>query len=618
MNFTKLIVTGLVIVLNLNAGSVAAELSNPYEILQKHFEAMGGLERLRAEQSQYMEGTLSVAGLNGTIKIWTRKPHFQRTEVDLKVLKITQGENESGNWVLDANGKLQETTKLDEATLKRRQVKQLLANYEFADPQSKDLTVSFAGVDSVAGLTCYAIKISNRINSDVQTNYINQENFLLEKSVAIEGAESNETIYSDYREIGGLKIAHRVSQVSIATGQEQEIVLSKYESNPQIEGAMFNPPVTKSTDFHFVSGHSSENIPFEFVGNHLFIPVTVAGKQRWWVLDTGAGMTVVDRAFATELGLDLQGDMKGKAVESTVDVQFTVLPPFQIQGIEFDGQTAAVIDMTDLNRLLEYEVSGILGFDFLSRFVTKVDYAAGLVSFYDPASFSYSGSGKRWDIHIGDGTFTTQATLDGVHTGTWLLDLGASHCSLISQKAQKYGYAAKKGVNRQGRGAGKSYTARLVRADSLSFAGFTVKRPTISYALATVDTVAVQDELGALGNTLFRHFVLYVDYAGEHIIVEPGADFEKSFPEDRSGLLVGRTPGRKISVIYVSPGTPAATAGFQEGDIIESLDGSPVDQLGDLMGVRAKLMAGAGTKYTFEVSRSGKTTKLEITLAELY
>ncbi len=618
MKIVKMLTVCLCSMLFVIDTSYSAELTNPHEILREHFKANGGLERLRAEQSQYVEGTLDVAGLNGTIKVWTRRPHFQRTEVDLKVLKITQGEYENGHWVLDANGKLQETTKLDDAALKRRQVKQLLADFAYADPTSEEFTVSFEGIDSVGGATCYVIKISNRINSDVQTSYINAETFLLEKAISLEGEESSESYYSDYRDIAGLKVAHKVRQVSLSTGQVQEMTITKYESNPQIEQSLFNPPMTQSRDFRFVSGNASENIPFRFVGNHLFIPVTVKGTQRWWVLDTGASMTVVDRVFADELGLDLQGEMKGKAVESTVEVQFTVLPPFQIQGIEFDGQTAAVIDMTDLNRLLEYEVSGILGFDFLSRFVTKVDYAAGLVSFYDPASFRYSGSGNLWDIHIGDGTFTTQATLDGVHTGTWLLDLGASHCSLISQKAREYGYAAKKGVSRQGRGAGKSYTARLVRGDSLTFAGFTVKRPTISYAPATVDTVAIPDEIGALGNTLFRHFVLYVDYAGERIIVEPGANFAKVFPEDRSGLLVSRRADRKLGVLYVSPGTPAANAGLQEGDILESIDGISADQLGDLIGIREKLMADPGTTCVIEVTRSGKTLKLAMTLAELY
>ncbi|MFC1800035.1 hypothetical protein ACFL2Z_03885, partial [Candidatus Eisenbacteria bacterium] len=66
------------------------------------------------------------------------------------------------------------------------------------------------------------------------------------------------------------------------------------------------------------------------------------------------------------------------------------------------------------------DVPGILGYDFLSRFVTKVDYANELVSFYDPDSFTYTGNGQELDVHIKDSVFETSATLDGEHSGTWL------------------------------------------------------------------------------------------------------------------------------------------------------------------------------------------------------
>ena len=64
------------------------------------------------------------------------------------------------------------------------------------------------------------------------------------------------------------------------------------------------------------------------------------------------------------------------------------------------GQTVAVIDMSELLRRMGLDVVGILGFDFLSRFVTKVDYANQLISFYDPDSFKYTGNGHNIDVHI--------------------------------------------------------------------------------------------------------------------------------------------------------------------------------------------------------------------------
>ncbi|MDH4157731.1 MAG: hypothetical protein OEW00_10700, partial [candidate division Zixibacteria bacterium] len=62
--------------------TVAAQgdLTDPYQILNRHLEANGGLERLKAEKSQYIEGTLAVAGLKGTLKAWTLKPDCSRGE----------------------------------------------------------------------------------------------------------------------------------------------------------------------------------------------------------------------------------------------------------------------------------------------------------------------------------------------------------------------------------------------------------------------------------------------------------------------------------------------------------------------------------------------------------
>lgn len=34
------------------------------------------------------------------------------------------------------------------------------------------------------------------------------------------------------------------------------------------------------------------------------------GDERLWILDTGAGISVVDNAMAEELGLETEGDLK--------------------------------------------------------------------------------------------------------------------------------------------------------------------------------------------------------------------------------------------------------------------------------------------------------------------
>jgi len=263
------------------------------------------------------------------------------------------------------------------------------------------------------------------------------------------------------------------------------------------------------------------------------------------------------------------------------------------------------------------EVGGILGFDFLSRFVTKIDFANELLSFYDPEAFKYEGDGHVVDMHVREGVFGVDATLDGTHKGGWLFDLGAGRCSLDELYARRNGYLDRAGVLGLGHGAGNEFKLKHIRCDSLQFAGFTLYSPLVSFAYETRDTALVSDQIGTLGNSLFRHFVLYCDYAHERLMIEKGDKFDYDWPEDNSGLSVAFNDDKQVEVLFVSPGTPAERAGLAIGDIVRSIDGVDTDSLDGLSEIRTMLCAKPGTTYDFVVERNKNTVNLKIELAKL-
>ncbi len=595
----------------------ASTLRDPYEILKHNFDANGGLTHIRAEKSQYIEGTIALAGLNGTLKTWTQKPDRSRTEVNLKVFKQVQGDNGVYQWVLDSNGKLQKITTFDEVTKKRREVKRLLDDYDYADPQSKVFKVALAGIQKVQNNDCYVIQITNNLTEDKYTSFIDTVTFLVDKTVTIEGEDTRETVNEDYRNINGLMVPFKITETTVNIGQTQVIELTKYESNPQIDSTVFEAPAEGAKDYRFSNGQSAENIPFHFIENHVFLPVVVSCMERSWVLDTGAGMSVISQEFADELGLKLEGDMKGKGAGGTVNVKFATLPPFQLRGIEFDGQKVAVIDMKDLNRAIGFYCAGILGFDFLSRFVTKVDYSKELLSFYDPETFKYTGSGNEVPMHVKEGVFAVDATLDSAHTGSWLFDVGASVTSLDGTYAGRQGFNGRKAVESMGRGAGATFRTKLVKCKRFDFAGFTIDNPIISFETSNIDTAVHTDEIGALGNTLFRNFVIYADYAHERLFVEKGDNFNRPYPRDNSGLQFILGDKDQTEVLFVAPGTPAATSGIQAGDIVQRVNGIEVQNLGGLNAIRSMLKDKPGTEYSFTVHRGGNEKTFRLRLAEL-
>ena len=64
-------------------------------------------------------------------------------------------------------------------------------------------------------------------------------------------------------------------------------------------------------DVEFASGESARRIPFEFVGNHIYLQGQVNNSAPlWFLLDTGAAGSYFDARQAKALGLGTQGETK--------------------------------------------------------------------------------------------------------------------------------------------------------------------------------------------------------------------------------------------------------------------------------------------------------------------
>ena len=617
MKSSRLLIVFLGLSLIITAGIQAqGQLTNPYEIMEKSYEALGGLDKFKAERTRYVEGTISLAGLEGTFIQWAQPPLKNRTEVDLTVFKQTTGDNGEFSWGVDANDKVQIAK--DEATSKRRELTRLRDLYDYLDPQSKTFTVTLEGVEKIGESDCYVIKTANNINEDVTVEYIDINTFFTVKTVTKNPDFESHTLISDYREVEGRMLPFLQEVETLPLGQKQTIRMKKYEINIDIDPEFFEPPVSDVRDFEFTNGESAEDIPFMFIENHLYIKVNINGRERLWCLDTGAGMTVIDPEYAIELGLSLEGDLKGQGAGQHVDVSFTTLPSYSLEGIRFNEQKVAAIDVRKLFHRWGMDVYGILGYDFLSRFVIKVDYANETISFYDPDKFEYSGDGVVIDAPIKGNTFTVPASVDNKYSGNWSYDMGAGGLSFHYPYAEKNNLLQLDGLPRIASGAGGTFETRLVKFKTIELAGFIIKDPLIDYPLEKKGAFGRSEEIGNMGNSLFRHFVTYLDYKNQRIILERGDDFGKDFPYDKSGLQLVQTDNNEIEVLNAPEQTPSGKAGLKPGDIITAINGIGTDYFDDLIAVRKLFREEAGTKYNLSVLREGKDKEIKMTLEELF
>ncbi|MDD4050562.1 MAG: aspartyl protease family protein [candidate division Zixibacteria bacterium] len=597
-----------------------AAINDPYEILNRYYQAIGGLDKIKAMKTSYVEGTIVIegTGLQGTFKQWTESPIKSRQEVDLTIFKQTTGDNGQFAWTVDQNGKVQPLQ--DERSTQDHQVKLLTAEFDFLNRDSKNFKVTFDGTDTVGAATCYVVRTTNSINQDTLQQYFDTATFRQLQAISIKSDGRTNTRYFDYRDVNGVLVAFEEQSVEYPTMMKQVVKLTTVKDNIAVEATMFEPPTEDVKDFRFVNGRSAEDIPFRFIENHIYLMVNIAGKERLWVLDSGADMTVLDAAFAKEANIAVEGSMKGQGAGQLVDLSFADLPPFSLAGLEFDKQKAAVIDINPtIRQWVGFDIAGILGYDFLSRVITKVDYANEKLSFYDVDSFVYNGPGVVLDAPVAGQGFDLPVTVDGVYGGLWSLDLGAGGMAFLYPFAEKNGLLKMKGVDGLGFGAGGSSPRRTCRFKTIEFAGFVKEKPLVTITMEK-GSGAFGDAFltGNIGNTLLRHFVLYLDYKHGKVIVEKGKDFDRVFPEDHSGLTAGATTDNKIEVVYASPGTPAEKAGFKAGDIITSFNGIGTDYLGGVLAIIKMLREKPGTTYTVGILRDGKPLTLKMTLKDLY
>jgi hypothetical protein len=122
-------------------------------------------------------------------------------------------------------------------------------------------------------------------------------------------------------------------------------------------------------------------VPLELVKNRPVLDVTIEGKGPFpFVLDTGAGGTVIDRELAEELELPVTGETRvGDPISPQHSTARRVhIERFEIGGATFFGVTAASIGHAMFHQHLG--ARGILGMPLFADLLLTLDYGGGSVS----------------------------------------------------------------------------------------------------------------------------------------------------------------------------------------------------------------------------------------------
>ena len=241
---TKLLFAGFLCVLPLRS-SPAQTLD---EIIKKAIDARGGIEKIKAVQSERITGRISFSqGLEGTLILELKRPHKLYSEISVegqKVLRVYDGK--SAGWTLNPFMENNGVTEMSGEELKEMP-DEADGDGPLVDYKAKGSKVELVGKEDAEGKPVYRLKITSK-NGEVRSYLIDSGTFLTTKWEGIRKVGDQDLPWecnvSDYREVEGLKFPFKIDQGSPGTEYRQTLTVEKIDINPKIDESHFAKPAS--------------------------------------------------------------------------------------------------------------------------------------------------------------------------------------------------------------------------------------------------------------------------------------------------------------------------------------------------------------------------------------
>ncbi len=262
------------------------------------------------------------------------------------------------------------------------------------------------------------------------------------------------------------------------------------------------------------------------------------------------------------------------------------------------------IDLKMLSPVVGRKISGVIGMNFLKKYVVQINFDKGTLLFLQPTRDQNPHWGKELMINYDSfGTpGITGTMLNGVKV-RFDIDTGANITGNLESMVFKEVLSKKeiKTSEALSQTAAGLIHRRETRINDLSIGLFEYQ-----------DLIFGENNRSCLGLSFLSRHIVTFDFPNGRVYFEKGKEYKKVDETDMSGLHLLRISNETI-VYLVDEGSPAQKAGVKAGDVILKLgnkDAKTYD-IGELRGI---LMSGDKHKIMMKIKRSDDVKEVSFLL----
>ena len=376
----------------------------------------------------------------------------------------------------------------------------------------------------------------------------------------------------------------------------------------------------------FENGKESTRIPFADDFGLIFLELSLNDSQLLsFVLDTGFDTNIVNASLPKRLGIELKNRQIVAQPGGEIEMGEATDLTFKIGGVTLKNQTAMTAPLSSLAPIIGRPFDGILGHDFISQFVVEIDYEKKQISLYDPKTFRYVGSGESIPVTVVQREpFVTaeiaqpnRPSIQGkfkIDTGS-MDAIGLNNNFFVSKKVLSEN---QKTIEIPGIATGGETAGMNFRISGFKIGNHELVNLVIG---VTTDSAGFENraDAGTLGGEILTRFKVILDYKRNRMILEKRKNvIGLPFESDMSGLrlVTSSNDFESFKISNVAADSPASEAGFQEDDIVLSINNKPIGSF-KLSEIWEMFRQKEGQTFHIEIQRSGQKMKKTIKLRRL-
>lgn len=480
------------------------------------------VNKIRAIKTLKGVGAIHMGGLAGSFELVSAEPDKIYMSIDMGILKFSQGFDGHAAWLRDQNDQWLEMSGNERKNIISSAY--LIGKSYLVDDRMPGKIEYYK--DSTIENQNYHIFTVLPENGDSLWLFYDAKDKRLEMMKEKPDEVSIFTTYSDFRVVDAIEMPFASEASSSIPQMNSSMKFSEIEINMPVNYSIFKMGEGKTIDSYFPEDADSVVIPFYYHNGHIFIKANVGESSEIdFILDSGAGMNVIDKAFSKQLNLELEGDLPAKGVAGYGTAALARIDSLKIGEIGLYNQIVGIIDLSGSGLELPDKLGGIIGFDLLSRFPIKVSYARNELIFYNPERFEPPESGSAVNIELIMKVPSIEAIYNDVK-GKFLIDFGNPlglilHKSFVDRCNLKESFSDIREMKGGIGGVGGRSQAYAATGTLFKIGSVEIRKPPLMVAKAKEGVIESTEIDGNIGNMMLQEFSIMLDYTGMKMYVLP-------------------------------------------------------------------------------------------------